>query len=162
MYASGGEDEISGGDEVWGGPGNDTIEGITLFGGRGDDSLARLPELGRQHPEERLPRRHWERHFSGTAWQYGGPGNDHLKGYWLQTSQMLVGGPGRDVVELLGHEASGENPRSNVVRIRDGGQDLVRCGDPVHDFVVYLDRVDRVGKRCRGAYLVYRGRPMGP
>jgi RTX calcium-binding nonapeptide repeat (4 copies) len=162
-YAGAGDDKISGGDEVWGGPGDDTIEGFSVFGGSGDDSLARMRLFGnRQFAYDSVLRGgDGNDTFSGLAWQYGGSDDDHLKGYRMERAQMLVGGAGQDVVELLGNEGRGRYPPENVVRIRDGGEDIVRCDNPVFDYVIYLDRVDVLGKNCTGARLRYRGRPKG-
>jgi hypothetical protein len=80
--------------------------------------------------------------------------------------------PKRECRQHLGHEDSREEPRSNVVRIRYGGRDVVRCDDPVYDYVIYLDRVDWVRKNCTGSAsdvsgptkgsLAPRGRALAP
>ena len=62
---------------------------------------------------------------------------------------MFVGGLGRDLVRL--HNEG----RRDVVRLRGGGADEVRCyfpGDPRDIFVV--DGSDRVGRACKGRVML--------
>ena len=46
IYGRAGADNVEHGDEVWGGGGNDTLEGAMLFGGPGDDTLTPFRFLG--------------------------------------------------------------------------------------------------------------------
>jgi hypothetical protein len=68
---------------------------------------------------------------------------------------MLVGGPGRDRVEMVGDDS-----RLDVVRVRGGGRDTVYCDDPPDSYdLLYVDRSDRVARTCRRARILLTGRP---
>ena len=68
---------------------------------------------------------------------------------------MLVGGPGRDVVETT------PDGQSDVIRVRGGGRDRVLCDAPVdREDVLLIDESDRVGHACQPARVLLSGRPQ--
>ena len=152
MYGRGTGDGLSG-DRVYGGPGPDDVSGQRIYGGPGHDSLfgyvrsGTAPPLGFGGPGND--------EFDGGGWFYGGPGNDFLDDH-ESSSDMLVGGPGRD---LVGLEPDG---RRDVVRVRGGGKDTVDCSSfplPDPEDVLFVDRSDRLSPGCEDATVLYTGRP---
>ena len=88
---------------------------------------------------------------------YGGPGNDLLTDeLGSGESDMLVGGPGRDIVKLF------DDQRTDVVRLRNGGADHVICLTSATDDVLFVDRIDRLGPGCKSATVLYTERPRYP
>ena len=152
MYGRGDGDFLSG-DRVFGGAGPDDVSGQRIYGGPGGDSLygyvrsATAPPLGFGGPGND--------EFDGGGWFYGGPGNDFLDDH-ESSSDMLVGGPGRD---LVGLEPDG---RRDVLRVRGGGKDTVDCSSfplPDPEDVLFVDRSDRLSPGCEDATVLYTARP---
>jgi Ca2+-binding RTX toxin-like protein len=111
-----------------------------LHGGSGDDGLV------------------------GPGTLYGGSGDDLLRDS-LNWADMLVGGPGRDIVEF-----PYSDDHRDVVRLRGGGADTVRCDTLVADErpaparphqsdTFFVDGSDRVDHRCESARVLLSGRP---
>jgi RTX calcium-binding nonapeptide repeat (4 copies) len=160
VYAGAGDDVVGTADRVYGGKGDDFIGGSSLYGGPGDDRLApgrggmRLLRGGRG--DDRL---------AGPGLLYAGVGNDRLD-EWLGPD-MLVGGPGHDTVTAA---QFGADEFRDVVRLRGGGADTLRCWRaPDAEDVMLLDRSDRVlpgnrgtrgaGSGCSRAQILLSGRP---
>jgi hypothetical protein len=96
---------------------------------------------------------------------YGGPGNDNLfgldseeSGHGLGSgeSDLLVGGPGRDIIKLI------DDQRTDVVRLRNGGVDHVVCSTSATDDVLFVDRTDRLSPSCENATALFTERPRYP
>jgi hypothetical protein len=140
---------------VYGGPGNDSLSGTRVFGALGDDALH-----GEDEAElNRLRGGPGADSLSGPGWLYGGPGDDFLEDAGSNGARfpdMLVGGLGRDQVELIGRGRT-------VVRLRGGGADSVNClGSAQPSIVLYVDRSDRINPRCRSARILLTERPRYP
>jgi hypothetical protein len=160
VYAGAGDDVVSG-DRVFGGPGADWLDGPVLNGGAGDDRLDTADpghkNVARGGPGDDLIVTFGD--VGGINWAYGGRGNDHLNAS-LYTRDMLVGGPGHDVVELI------MDGRPDLVRLRGGGADLLRCRD-VDGFlpagerkdIVFADAADRIEPDCKGTRVLLKGKP---
>jgi len=95
----------------------------------------------------------------GLNWAYGGRGDDRLRAD-LEGRDMLVGGPGHEVVELV------LDGRPDVVRLRGGGADVLRCSDEEGTHVegephdrVFADSTDRIDPDCKGTQVLLEGRP---
>jgi hypothetical protein len=140
VYA-GRSDDVIGADRIYGGPGEDEVMGDPFatdppvgYGGPGSDGLT-APGL-----------------------MYGGSGADLLQeGIDKKSSDMLVGGPGRDTV-WLAHDG-----RSDVVRIRGGEVDRVDCpSHPDTGDALFVDRSDRLSPSCKNAIVLYTERPRYP
>jgi Ca2+-binding RTX toxin-like protein len=115
LFGGPGDDTLRGGDgfdRIHGGPGKDTADGNggndLMSGGAGDDT------------------------------QNGGPGNDRI--FANRGVDTTNGGPGNDVLFALARrDVSGPNDTAgdtvrgdagdDVIRVRDGEQDTVNCGD---------------------------------
>jgi hypothetical protein len=165
IYAGAGNDVALGGDRIYGGPGDDTLEGLRAYGGPGGDRLA-----GAVAPftsdQVVLRGGRGDDRLRGPGHVYGGPGDDLLEAAsWIPEREMLVGGPGRDIVRLYHqHKRVGD-----VVRLRGGGTDRVACtrtfNDPKKlqfDAVLFVDRSDRVDPHCRGVRVLLTERPRYP
>jgi hypothetical protein len=121
LYAGVGNDEIEDADSIFGGSGNDSLDGNRVYGGLGDDQFS--------PSEEYEPIRNVlcggpdDDSLNGPGWLYGGLGDDSLGDSGSNQAgvpDMLVGGPGSDVVELIGGAGT-------VVRLRGGGADSLYC-----------------------------------
>ena len=159
IYGREGPDVVFNGDRVYAGPGGDWAEGNRVYGGPGSDFVAGYADAPR-----------------GTQLVYGGPGDDTLEAGRLYggpgddqffdrhsligfkpRADMMVGGPGRDVVSLQGDD------RSDVVRIRGGGIDRVLCVRPFdRDDTLFVDRADFVSPTCKNTRILLTGRPRYP
>ena len=173
IYARDGRDNVSDGYLVRGGRGHDVIAGLDLIGGAGHDKL--YGRVGEEYGD-------FAQDLSGApilgpnvlfggpgddlivgrggGRYYGGPGNDRLSdelgvrsGGWVD---MLVGGPGRDIVTLK------RDNRADVVRTRGGGTDRVNCAASGGNDVLFVDRSDRLSPSCKDATVLYTGRPRYP
>ena len=151
IYAGAGDDEVIPGDRVYGGPGDDTLHGGTVYGGPGDDMLEDLPGFGVLRGgagDDQLVG-----FYGGRL--YGGRGDDALDA--SGPGEMVVGGPGRDLVSVLPDSGA-----PDVVRLRGGGRDRLFCNEgPLGaSEVVYVDRRDRIDPDCGDkARIVTVGRP---
>jgi hypothetical protein len=159
IYAGAGDD-IASGNRVFGGPGADILDGPLLYGGAGTDWMNATEEVaqkqivrggpGDDRINDTLP--------VASTWAYGGRGDDHI--YSSYRGDMLVGGPGRDMVVLT------EDGKPDLVRLRGGGSDVLRCRDPDfaglpgerHD-IVFADGADRIDPFCEGTQILFDGRP---
>ncbi len=149
---------ISNGDRVYGGAGSDGLQGVQVYGGPGDDNLGSTPSSTGTPILRGGPGNDF---LASPGWLYGGPGADKLDDelYGAQSSDMLVGGPGRDTVRL-------QRDRTNdVVRVRGGGVDRIKCErflPPDPGDVLFVDRSDRVSPGCKTATVLYTERPRYP
>jgi hypothetical protein len=166
IYAGPGNDLVRAGDRVYGGTGNDDLNGARVHGGPGADHVsgdvdsytARPVVLrggqgndvltGPGHPT------------GGSGHLYGGRGDDVLNARAHPPSrEMLVGGPGSDVINLY----FDPDYRRDVVRVRGGGVDRVRCrpnADPGD--TLFVDATDRLSPSCKNARVLLTGRPRYP
>ena len=71
-------------------------------------------------------------------------------------SDLLVGGPGRDIIKLI------DDQRTDVVRLRNGGADHVICSTSATDDVLFVDRTDRLSPSCENATVLFTERPRYP
>jgi hypothetical protein len=155
VYGGGGPDLIFGADRVYGGAGEDDLEGVRLYGGPGSDLL----QAKRIAPSDQ-PIQHGgagRDSLNPPGWLYGGPGPDWFDDSLAKSADMLVGGPGKDYVEIWrdGHD--------DVVRIRGGGRDIVVCYSPDPGDVLFVDRSDDVDSECKKkAIVLYTERPRYP
>ena len=132
IYAGAGNDVVREGDRVYGGSGRDDVEGVHVDGGSGADHVwgdvaaylgGRPVELRGGPGDDILDGPGLETPIFGHGHLYGGRGDDVLNARAIPPSrEMLVGGPGNDVVHLY---ADG---RRDVVRVRGGGIDRIDCG----------------------------------
>jgi hypothetical protein len=168
VYGGVGNDDVDGGDRVYGGPGHDFLDGARVSGGPGTDYLTsdvatyirRTVVLRGESGDDEL---YEPGTFFGTGGEggrlYGGSGSDELEATNQETPSrvLLVGGPGSDVIRFRGHG------RSVVVRVRGGGVDRVNCGLRA-DFgdALFVDRIDRLSPGCKDATVLYVGRPRYP
>jgi hypothetical protein len=160
VYAGSSRDVVVGGDRVYGGAGADLVEDAArVYAGPGRDQIYNdvahdvgfaLTKVAHGGPGNDLL-------LSGGL-IYGGAGADHLSDRFARKSgDMLVGGPGRDTVELV------RDRRSDVVRVRGGDVDRVRC--PTHPDpgdALFVDRSDRLSPSCENARVLFTGRPRYP
>jgi hypothetical protein len=157
VYGGKGDDFV-GADRVYGGDGNDFIDGRRVYGGPGRDSLAGIPPAG--DPNVLFGGTGNDR-ISAPGWLYGGPGDDQLSDLFVEefdeSGGMMVGGPGRDVVRLS------DDGRSDVVRVRGGGVDRVRCAPRANrKDALFVDRSDLLSPSCRDATVLFTERPRYP
>ena len=157
VYAGEGDDIVTAvGSRVYGGDGSDELRGRRLYGGRGRDPL-RGVSVGGTSVMFGGP---GEDDLYSPGRLYGGPGADYLQEFDRpRTADMLVGGPGQDVVYL------DDDRRGDVVRVRGGGGvDHVHC--PAHpdpdDALFFVDRTDRLSPSCEEATVLYTKRPRYP
>jgi diguanylate cyclase (GGDEF)-like protein len=139
LYGSGGKDTLDGGDgndtlgggfggdSIKGGPGNDTVT-YSYFTFPVAVSLDGAANDGIQNDHSNVA--------SDVENVIGGQGADTLTGNAL--SNMLDGGPGRDVLRADGGD--------DTIRARDGERDDVGCGGG-HDTVT-ADNVDTLARDC--------------
>lgn len=166
VYAGAGNDVVRSGDRVYGGTGDDDLDGAEVYGGPGADhvhgdvaSYIRRAVMLRGGPGNDIldgpghP-------AGGTAHLYGGRGDDFLNARAHPPSrEMLVGGPGRDVINLH----YDPDFRRDVVRVRGGGVDRVYCrpnADPGD--TLFVDRSDHLSPSCESATVLFTGRPRYP
>ena len=158
VYARGGQDTVASDDRIYGGAGSDELYGALVYGGAGGDDLygpADKPDPGVLYGGT------GEDYLDAPGWLYGGPGPDELSdsfpGAGYASRDMLVGGPGRDTVWLT------KDRHKDVVRVRGGGVDRVRCAaEPDRGDVLFVDLFDRVESKCRTATVLYTERPRYP
>ena len=159
VYGGPRANDIFDGDRVYGGAGSDgLLQGVRVYGGPGDDSIAGS-RIGTDTSV--LRGGPGNDSLASPGWLYGGPGADELDDYFTfnfdRTSDMLVGGPGRDTVLL------GRDHRSDIVRVRGGGIDRVRCSkQPGTSDVLFVDRADRLTPGCKNAIVLLTERPRYP
>jgi hypothetical protein len=171
VYAGAGNDRVRSVDRVYGGPGRDELDGARVYGGQGADHVSgdvanylRRPVVLRGGPgNDTLD---GPGHPAGGAGHlYGGRGDDVLNARATPPSrEMLVGGPGNDLIHLYA------DYRRDVVRVRGGGVDRVDCdryADPGGRYAdpgdaLFVDRFDRLSPRCRDATVLFTGRPRYP
>ena len=154
VYGGSGYDVVSGGDQVYGGPRGDVLDGAHVYGGPGHDTVSGSstetnPVLrGGPGNDDLL----------SPGWLYAGPGSDSLQELVRpRTADMLVGGPGEDVLYLE------SDNRSDVVRVRGGGVDHVHCpARPDPGDVLFVDRSDRLSPSCKKATVLFTERPRYP
>ena len=152
IYSGPGADTVDGSAwRIYGGKGEDTLTGMRVHGGPGNDLLytSFLAEAGRRSVlrggagDDRLSL------WPGPGWAYGGPGNDVLR--VSRHPDMLVGGPGRDLILADGS--------ADTVRVRHGGHDIIYCEERSNrEDVYFVDRSDAVDP-CRDARVLFDGRP---
>lgn len=149
IYAGGGDDEIEGTGPVYGAAGNDHVSGLRTYGGPGNDTLygARGLRLSVLHGGPGNDDVH-------GGWVYGGPGDDRLYSSGFE-ADMLVGGPGQDTAFLYGGDPGG----GDLVRLRGGGADMLRCLTKDSRDVAFVDRSDHVRHNCKGMQILRSGRP---
>jgi len=163
VYGGAGNDRVEFAERAFGGGGNDDMTGLRLFGDRGRDQLFGFVGGG-QSATPRVYGGRGDDRLEGNGMLYGGPGDDTITSSGPIGPQMVVGGPGRDVVQL-----SGDEHGRDIVRLRGGGADLLRCveNSPDIDFtfgpqdMLYVDRSDRLVGDCGGARVLLTGRPSG-
>jgi hypothetical protein len=166
IYAGAGNDVVREGDRVYGGSGRDDVEGARVYGGPGADHVwgdvavyleGRPVELHGGPGNDILDGPGLDSAF-GHGHLYGARGDDVLKARAIPPSrEMLVGGPGNDVVHI---HADG---RRDVVRVRGGGIDRIGCGrraEPAD--ALFVDRTDRISPSCKDATVLYTERPRYP
>jgi hypothetical protein len=162
VYAGNGRDRVSDADRVFGGRADDSLDGVRLYGGPGDDNLSAILDTEFPFGDARAPGPNFL--FGGPGkdtlrapgWLYGGPGDDHLSDTFVDDSRdMMVGGPGRDVVFPV------IDRFSDVVRVRGGGADHVICAPGGKD-VLFVDRSDRLDPDCHSARVLLTERPRYP
>lgn len=154
VYGGSGYDVVSGGDQVYGGPGGDVLDGANVYGGPGHDTVSGSSTVtnpvlrGGPGNDDLL----------SPGWLYAGPGSDSLQELDRpRTTDMLVGGPGQDVLYLE------SDNRGDVVRVRGGGVDHVDCDpDPDPGDALFVDRSDRLSPSCKDATVLYTERPRFP
>ena len=158
VYAGAGNDKVESGDRVYGGTGNDELEGVRVYGGPGSDLVAPYdqvpftsgPIMLRGGPGPDLI-------GDARGYVYGGPGNDELDSAGTPTQDLLIGRPGQDLIQL------GRHNRSDVVRVRGGGADHVNClGFLDADDVLFVDRSDHISPGCKNAIVLLTERPRYP
>ena len=137
---------------IFGGSGNDLLAGPIAYGGPGDDVVAR----GTTHSQRPVLRGgRGDDSMEGPGRVYGGRGDDRLRAN-LNGADMLVGGPGRDIVTF----PSGGDEHRDVARLRGGGADIVRCDARLYrSDTLLVDASDRVLPRCEGARVLVSGQP---
>ena len=168
VYGGIGNDFVSGGHRVYGGPGRDELDGARVYGGPGADSVygdvatyIRGPVVLRGGPgDDGLDGPGSTYGGGGAARLYGGRGDDVLNTWDGEPArEMLVGGPGRDAIHL-GADELGPDNRSDVVRVRGGGVDRVDCGRRAErKDTLFVDRSDRLSTSCEDATVSFTGRP---
>ncbi len=154
VYAGAGEDAVFEADRVYGGLGPDLLRGHRVYGGPGHDRVSGSTAM--TDPVVHGGPGHDDLYSPGRL--YGGPSSDYLQEFDRPaTADMLVGGPGQDVLYLEADD------RSDVVRVRGGGVDHVHC-DPHPDpgDALFVDRSDRVSPSCKDATVLYTERPRYP
>jgi hypothetical protein len=155
IYSGLGDDEVDGGQRVFGGSGNDRLNGTYVYGGPGDDDIV-IDRDAESSPLHTLRGGPGNDRIDAAGSTYGGPGDDRLKDLDLGPGvNRLVGGPGRDRVTLV------TGGSEDIVRVRGGGRDTIRCAQAPPRFdVLIVDGSDRVSPRCRSARILRSGRPL--
>jgi hypothetical protein len=167
IYGGPGRDGVDGAAwRVYGGRGNDSLNGQRVYGGPGDDELDSgvLSEDGLRSVLRGGTGDDHVDVYPGPGWAYGGPGNDDL--FTSPRRDMLVGGPGFDEIVFI--DINGDTA-ADTFRIRDGRHDYVECpenGDPKDVF--FADRSDEFNdafsdvfnNRCEDARVLFSGRPQ--
>lgn len=156
VYARGGADDVSNADRVYGGPGDDALDGARVYGGPGQDIVSGNTATTTDGPVV----------YGGPGYDllsapgllYGGPKNDVLEdSVFSKSADMMVGGPGRDIVRLA------RDRRRDVVQVRGGGVDYVNCREhPDPGDALFVDRTDRLSPSCKDATVLYTERPRYP
>jgi hypothetical protein len=164
VYGGPGRDHVGGYTAlVFGGSGNDLLKGTIVYGGPGDDVVGAALS-GPSGPARFLHGGIGDDYLGGPGTLYGGSGDDFLRDS-LHAADMLVGGPGRDIVEF-----PFSDDHRDVVRLRGGGADTVRCdalvaeerpasARPYQSDTFFVDGSDRVHPRCESARILLSGRP---
>ena len=150
IYSGRGEDSVGGAVwRVYGGIGNDSLDGRRVYGGPDDDFIEGVfigdfsdsvktesdaPNVLRGGTGDDIVSA-----FPDPGLVYGGPGSDVLKD--SRGRNMLVGGPGDDTINLyFAHDSS-----RDVVRVRGGGRDLIDCFEaPDREDVFFVDAADHL------------------
>jgi hypothetical protein len=156
IYGGPDSDAVYGaGDRIYGGPGgDDNLEGRRVYGGEGNDYIFGRSEASVLHGGP------GNDEFNGDGSFFGGPGNDLFDEndtYANRASDVLVGGRGRDRIEL------GTDRRKDVIRLHGLGSDRVICDRPADPSdVLFVDRSDRLDPSCKDATVLYTERPRYP
>jgi hypothetical protein len=169
IYSGAGSDNVNGAAwRVYGGSGDDELNGLRVYGGPGNDRVhgGLLSEGGQRRSV--LRGGSGDDHvdvYPGPGWGYGGPGNDDL--YASPRRDMLVGGPGFDEIVFFSDEASNDKS-ADTFRLRDGRRDYVECPDRSdRKDVFFADRSDVFNEsfsevdnhRCGDSPVLFTGKP---